>query len=223
MKALPFALKMMLGDYKSVQRSFDPDPNAPHEGSRYILKFTSQTVDVYLQFDDSQRIDNFYMKAPDFGPTADQTSKYITPPAGWTKFTVPDGMKAFGVAEIFRAPNVPGAFGENINVVSVASDSTSMKTAMKKIQALSDLKISGVELEEKHCGRFQAAEITGKMSLPMGGDAVVHELAVLANLHLYMATYTRLATQAESTEAVAAVQSLCDSPLFGGVSLLLRR
>src|SRR5580658_5062268 len=54
-KSVPFALKLLLGDYKGVQRSFELGPDEPPWGSRYILTFASQSLNMYLHFNDSQK------------------------------------------------------------------------------------------------------------------------------------------------------------------------
>ena len=222
-KGLPITLETFLGGYQSVRRSFEHGEDEPPGGySRYILSFTTQTFDLYLHLTESLKIDSIYLKFP-MSPAADQTSRYIIPPPGWTKFTIPPMMKKVGVTELFFSPEYGHtAFNQNLNVIAVGSDAKSLKSALDTVQKRFLTKPKNLTSEAKRCGRFQAIEVSGALANPFGQKTKFRELTILANLKLYSVTYTRLATQSDAPEAVAALESLCDNPIFGGIGFLLR-
>jgi hypothetical protein len=111
-------------------------------------------------------------------------------------------------------------FREDIGVFVVQSDSTSIKLALAKIEEILPMKdFKGVE-KPRRCGRFEGAEITAEQPMPTGIVVNLYEVAVLANLKLYIAAYTRPMDAKDDDKAIQAVNSLCENPLFGGVASL---
>ena len=211
--------KVFYGELQSVAAG--PAPSDPRllDWHRYVATFTAATVDVYIHWAGEQ-LDGLFMTPPSFIPLADQNSKYIAPPAGWTRVTVSEGLSKLGVAEFFIAPNSSLSFRQNINVVVTPAGSDSLNAAIDQFLKKLSLKLENVEKTPMRCGRFTGSEITGDQVLGNGIVSKYRQIIVVANHQLYAVTYSHLEAQEELPGAVSAVQSLCGNDLFAGSALL---